>query len=216
MEAKEDRLSRWVFHWFLVPVSYQTKDSRGGFGIFCFSMGSFLSEPVVLWQLPSPSIITSPGTHSSSRAHQGCRPTPFPWIVTLSIYRLARELCMCMFTPTITISQKKGSCPLRSVVFFSLLCVLVLWNPGSTASSHYWCCWSRTCWSGGARLSSQESRHLARLLHSDRLPEYTQIRARRQGRKRRKWIKSCMKRHKKASLVQLIPTLGRLVWYIFI
>lgn len=31
-----------------VAVSYQTKDSRGGFGIFCFSMGSFLSEPVVL------------------------------------------------------------------------------------------------------------------------------------------------------------------------
>ena len=38
-----------------LAVSYQAKDSRGGFGIFCFSMGSFLLERVVLWQLPSPS-----------------------------------------------------------------------------------------------------------------------------------------------------------------
>lgn len=31
-----------------LAVSYQAKDSRGGFGIFCFSMGSFLLERVVL------------------------------------------------------------------------------------------------------------------------------------------------------------------------
>lgn len=45
----------------------------------------------------------------------------------------------------------------------------------------------------GARLSSQESRRLATLLHSDSLPEYTQIREEATG-ERRKGTKRCSKR----------------------
>ena len=57
--------------------------------------------------------------------------------------------------------------------------------------------WSRTRWSGwgggGACLASQESRRLARPLHSDSLPEYTQIREEATG-KRRKGTRSHSKR----------------------
>lgn len=37
-----------VFGLLVAAVSYQAKDSQRGFGIFCFSMGSFLLESVVL------------------------------------------------------------------------------------------------------------------------------------------------------------------------
>ncbi|TNN64446.1 Cytidine deaminase [Liparis tanakae] len=56
--------------------------------------------------------------------------------------------------------------------------------------------WSRTRWSGRTRLSYQESRRLARPLHSDSLPENTQIREEATGKERRgKGNKSCSKRN---------------------
>lgn len=60
-----------------------------------------------------------------------------------------------------------------------------------------------------ARLSSQESRRLARPLHSDSLPEYTQIREEATG-KRRERDQKLLKEGQKATLNQLIPTLVRL------
>lgn len=51
---------------------------------------------------------------------------------------------------------------------------------------------------GGARLSSQEGRRLARPLHSDSLPEYTQIREEATGKKgEEKGTKSRSKRAKR-------------------
>lgn len=62
-----------------------------------------------------------------------------------------------------------------------LLCI-----SGNPVSSQRW---SSAYWSGGACFSSQESRYLARLLHCDSLPEYTQIRPKWLG-KIKKWTKT--------------------------
>lgn len=72
-------------------------------------------------------------------------------------------------------------CSLRPLQF---LCVS--WNPGNVASSQCCCVLDQELlvleW-GGARLSSQERRRLARPLHSDSLPEHTQIRGKKENEK---------------------------------
>lgn len=85
------------------------------------------------------------------------------------------------------------SFPPRSVGFFSFLFSMfslrsqqflcVSWNPGNAASSRCWCALVQDPMVWGARLSSQEGRRLARPLHSDSLPEYTQIREEATGKK---------------------------------
>lgn len=81
--------------------------------------------------------------------------------------------------------------------------------------------WYRTCWSGGMRAGGgggggggyafalRKSRCLVKLLHSDSLPEYTQIREEATGEKR-KGDQRVLREGQKAALIQLIPALIQL------
>lgn len=91
----------------------------------------------------------------------------------------------------------------------SLQFLRISWNPGNAASSQCCCALVQDLLVWGARLSSQESRRLATLLHSDSLPEYTQIREEATG-ERRKGARGTQRGPK---VVQLIPTVIQL-WLI--
>lgn len=152
-----------------------------------FFCGIFFSWSLLYYDsCPLPVKITSPGTHSSSRAHGLQANTSSPGLSTTVHctnvhvhvyawhYKAIKERLLLLPDNSFPFVFLFSVCSLRPLQF---LCVS--WNPGNVASSQCCCVLDQELlvleW-GGARLSSQERRRLARPLHSDSLPEHTQIR----------------------------------------
>lgn len=164
--------------WKSTGEANQTKDSRAGFGsffVFLWNLFFFFLCWTRLYcdSCPHPVRITSPGTHSSSRAQRSCRPPPFffptPYEstpVTPMSCTGHRFICLPFALSFVTDATApfnwyppQATPPLRSSSEFHGIQGTVL--PPSVAAHRH-----RTCW-------SQESWRSAKLLRSDSLPEYT-------------------------------------------
>lgn len=141
----------------------------------------------------------------------GCRPTPLPLDCQPLYIGICACACLCLalqshkrkvtFTPRylfplrfsfFRVLPKASAVPLRFMESRErcFLPVLLCAGPGAAGLGV-----------GGARLSSQERRRLARPLHSDSLPEHTQIRG-----KKGEWKGTGSGwKNQKATLVRLIP-----------